>query len=39
VDDHAVEMAVSRLRSSIGRDLGGAELVRTVMKRGYRLAV
>jgi uroporphyrinogen-III synthase len=39
VDDHAIEMAVSRLRSSIGHDLGGAELVQTVMKRGYRLAV
>jgi uroporphyrinogen-III synthase len=39
VDDHAIEMAVSRLRSSIGRELDGAELVQTVMKRGYRLAV
>jgi uroporphyrinogen-III synthase len=39
VDDHAIEMAVSRLRSSIGHELGGAELVQTVMKRGYRLAV
>jgi uroporphyrinogen-III synthase len=39
VDDHAIEMAVSRLRGSIGRDLDGDELVQTVMKRGYRLAV
>jgi uroporphyrinogen-III synthase len=34
VDDHAIEMAVSRLRTT----LDGAELVHTVMKRGYRLA-
>jgi len=34
VDDHAIEMAVSRLR----RTLDGADLVHTVMKRGYRLA-
>jgi uroporphyrinogen-III synthase len=33
VDDHAIEMAVSRLR----RSLGGTDLVQTVMKRGYRL--
>ncbi len=39
VDHHAIEMAVSRLRSSLGRDLDGAELIQTVMKRGYRLAV
>ncbi|MEU7821663.1 uroporphyrinogen-III synthase [Catellatospora sp. NPDC049133] len=32
-DDHAIEMAVSRLR----RALQGADLVQTVMKRGYRL--
>ncbi|WP_275413969.1 uroporphyrinogen-III synthase [Catellatospora chokoriensis] len=32
-DDHAIEMAVSRLR----RALRGVELVQTVMKRGYRL--
>jgi uroporphyrinogen-III synthase len=34
VDDHAVEMAVSRLR----RALDGAELVQTIVNRGYRLA-
>ena len=39
VDDHAIEMAVSRLRSSLGSDLVGHELVQTVMRRGYRLAV
>jgi uroporphyrinogen-III synthase len=33
VDDHAIEMAVSRLR----RSLAGTDLVQTVMKRGYRL--
>jgi uroporphyrinogen-III synthase len=32
-DEHAVEMAVARLRSA----LGGAEFVQTVVKRGYRL--
>ncbi|WP_238017834.1 uroporphyrinogen-III synthase [Dactylosporangium sp. AC04546] len=35
VDDHAIEMAVSRLR----RALPGLDLVQTVIKRGYRLAV
>lgn len=35
VDDHAIEMAVSRLR----RALGGTDLVQTVVKRGYRMAV
>jgi uroporphyrinogen-III synthase len=35
VDDHAVEMAVSRLR----RALGGFDLVQTIVKRGYRLVV
>jgi uroporphyrinogen-III synthase len=34
VDDHAVEMAVSRLR----RALGGFDIVQTIVKRGYRLA-
>ena len=34
VDDHAVEMAVSRLR----RALRGAELVQTIVNHGYRLA-
>ncbi|MET7398258.1 uroporphyrinogen-III synthase [Dactylosporangium sp. NPDC005572] len=34
VDDHAIEMAVSRLR----RALPGLDLVQTVIKRGYRLA-
>ena len=33
-DDHAIEMAVSRLRRSLGRN----DLVQTVMRRGYRLA-
>lgn len=32
---HAVEMAVARVRES----LGGVEVVQTVVKRGYRLAV
>ncbi len=35
VDDHAIEMAVSRLRGT----LQDVDLVQTVMKRGYRLAV
>lgn len=35
VDDHAIEMAVSRLR----RSLPDAELVQTVIRHGYRLAV
>lgn len=34
VDDHAVEMAVSRLRQS----LRGTDLVQTIVKHGYRLA-
>jgi uroporphyrinogen-III synthase len=34
VDDHAVEMAVSRLRQA----LPGADLVQTIVKHGYRLA-
>jgi uroporphyrinogen-III synthase len=34
VDDHAIEMAVSRLR----RTLHDGELIQTVMRRGYRLA-
>ncbi|WP_432842768.1 uroporphyrinogen-III synthase [Dactylosporangium sp. CA-092794] len=34
VDDHAIEMAVSRLR----RAVPGIDLVQTVIKRGYRLA-
>jgi uroporphyrinogen-III synthase len=34
VNDHAVEMAVSRLR----RHLAGLDAVQTVVKRGYRLA-
>lgn len=33
-DPHAAEVAVARVRESVGR-----ELVRTVVKRGYRLAV
>jgi uroporphyrinogen-III synthase len=32
-DEHAVEMAVARLRTA----LGGAEFVQTVVKRGYRI--
>ncbi len=32
---HAVEAAVARLREA----LGGIDLVQTVVKRGYRLAV
>jgi uroporphyrinogen-III synthase len=40
VDDHAIEMAVSRLRGSLGHsDLRELDLVQTVMKRGYRLAI
>jgi uroporphyrinogen-III synthase len=35
VDEHAIEMAVSRLRTALA-DTG---LIQTVMKRGYRLAV
>jgi uroporphyrinogen-III synthase len=34
-DEHAVEMAVARLRTSLGE----AKLVQTVVKRGYRLAL
>jgi uroporphyrinogen-III synthase len=33
-DEHAVEMAVARLRRALGR----SDLVETVVKRGYRLA-
>jgi uroporphyrinogen-III synthase len=33
VDDHAIEMAISRLR----RALNDTQLIRTVMRRGYRL--
>lgn len=33
-DEHAVEMAVARLRTA----LGDAKVIQTVMKRGYRLA-
>lgn len=33
-DEHAVEMAVNRLRAA----LGGTRVVQTVVKRGYRLA-
>ncbi|MFF3855672.1 uroporphyrinogen-III synthase [Micromonospora sp. NPDC002575] len=39
VDDHAVEMAVSRLRRTFDdTPLDGVDLIQTVMKRGYRLA-
>ncbi len=34
-DEHAVEMAVARLRAG----LGAPRLVQTVVKRGYRLRV
>jgi uroporphyrinogen-III synthase len=34
-DEHAVEMAVARLRAA----LGGSTFVQTVIKRGYRLPV
>jgi uroporphyrinogen-III synthase len=34
-DDHAIEMAISRLRRALGRP----ELIQTVMKRGYRLLI
>ncbi|MFG2042323.1 uroporphyrinogen-III synthase [Dactylosporangium sp. NPDC048998] len=34
VDDHAIEMAISRLR----RTLNGTQLIHTVIRRGYRLA-
>jgi len=34
-EEHAVEMAVTRLRSALGR----RDLVQTVVKRGYRLQV
>jgi uroporphyrinogen-III synthase len=40
VDDHAIEMAVSRLRRCLeGGGLDGVSLVQTVVKRGYRLAL
>ena len=35
VDEHAVEVAVARLRSMLGRP----GLVETVVKRGYRVPV
>lgn len=39
VDDHAIEMAVSRLRRSLdGTGLEGLQVIQTVVKRGYRLA-
>ena len=37
-DEHAVEMAVTRLRSRLSSRLG-VPVVQTVVKRGYRLAV
>ncbi len=38
VDDHAVEMAVSRLRRAFeGTALAGVDPVQTVIRRGYRL--
>jgi len=39
VDDHAIEMAVSRPRRAFhGTPLAGVDLIRTVVRRGYRLA-
>ena len=39
VDDHAIEMAISRLRRALlGTRLDGAEVIQTVMRRGYRLS-
>ena len=39
VDDHAIEMAVSRLRRAFhGTPLAGVDLIQTVVRRGYRLA-
>jgi DNA-binding response OmpR family regulator len=39
VDDHAIEMAISRLRRSLaGTRLDGVDLIQTVMRRGYRLS-
>lgn len=39
VDDHAIEMAISRLRRAlVGTRLSGADVIQTVMRRGYRLA-
>ena len=35
IDDHAIEMAVSRLR----RSLADTDMIQTVVKRGYRLSV
>jgi uroporphyrinogen-III synthase len=35
VDGHAVEVAIGRLRAA----LGAPEVIATVIKRGYRLAV
>ena len=34
-DEHAVEMAVARLRAALGR----SAFIQTVVKRGYRLRV
>lgn len=39
VDDHAIEMAVSRLRGTLGHADDRLDVVQTVMKRGYRLAM
>ncbi|MFI2710507.1 uroporphyrinogen-III synthase [Micromonospora sp. NPDC018662] len=40
VNDHAVEMAVSRLRRAFdGTPLAGVDLVQTVVRGGYRLVV
>jgi uroporphyrinogen-III synthase len=35
-DEHAVEATVARLRTALGPD---ASLIKTVTKRGYRLAI
>jgi uroporphyrinogen-III synthase len=34
-DEHAVEMAVARLRAALGRSI----IIQTVVKRGYRLRI
>ena len=39
MDDHTIEMAISKLRRSlVGTGLDGVDLFRTVMRRGHRLS-
>lgn len=38
-DEHAVETAMTRLRGALGGASGGAKLVQTVVRHGYRLAL